>query len=212
MIPYSEACERNKGPILEVLRRWLPPHARVLEVGSGSGQHAVHICESLPVRWQPSDRPESLDGLQRRWALVARGPGPGHQEPPIELDVRRPEQWPAGPLEAVFSANTAHIMAWPAVLDLLAGSARVLAANGLLLLYGPFSDDGVHTSASNEAFDAHLRSLDPSMGVRDARLLAREAAAVGLETAADLSLPANNRMLIFRRHRLDPGDPPTPAQ
>jgi SAM-dependent methyltransferase len=207
LIPHSEACERNKGPILAVLRSWLPPQARVLEVGSGTGQHAVHFGANLAVHWQPTERPDHLEGLQQRWSLVAGGPGPGHLEAPIELDVRRRDQWPAGPFEAVFSANTAHIMTWAAVLDLLAGSARVLAADGLLLLYGPFHDDGVPTSASNAAFDAHLRSLDPAMGVRDAGLLVREAATVGLAPAADLAMPANNRMLIFRLPRLDCGDP-----
>jgi SAM-dependent methyltransferase len=198
-LPYSEACERNKGPILAVLQSWLPPGARVLEVGSGSGQHAVHVCRTLAVRWQPSDRPEYLEGLRRRWALEAEGLKPGLLEPPLELDVTRPEQWPAGPWEAVFSANTAHIMPWKAALTLLAGSARLLRSDGLLLLYGPFSDHGVHTSPSNAAFDAHLRQLDPAMGVRDASLLAQEAAALGLTAVADLSLPANNRILIFRR-------------
>ncbi|MCT0230134.1 DUF938 domain-containing protein [Synechococcus sp. CS-1324] len=204
-LPYSEACERNKQPILEALRSWLPPEATVLELGSGSGQHAVHICRNLAVRWQPSDRPGYLEGLQRRWALEAEGLKPGTLQPPIELDVTRPEQWPTGPFDALFTANTAHIMPWAAVKQLLALSARLLNADALLLLYGPFSDNGAHTSASNAAFDAHLRSLDPAMGVRDARLLALEAAAVGLRPAADLNLPANNRILIFRRsgHPID---------
>lgn len=199
MIPHSEACERNKGPILEVLRRWLPPAARVLEVGSGTGQHAVHIGANLAVHWQPTDRPEHLEGLRRRWALVAESPGPGHLEAPIELDVRCHEQWPAGPFDAVFSANTAHIMPAAAVPALFAGSARVLPAGGLFLLYGPFHDGGVHTSASNAAFDAHLRAIDPAMGVRDSLELLTCARAVGLLAAADLRLPANNRLLVFRR-------------
>ena len=204
---HSEACERNKGPILEALRPWLAPGVRVLEVGSGSGQHAVHVCAHLAVHWQPTERPEHLADLRERCALAASGTGPGQLAPPRELDVGRPEQWPPGPFGAVFSANTAHIMAWETVLELLAGCTRVLEPGGLLLLYGPFSDGGHQTSPSNIAFDAHLRSLDPAMGVRDASLLVREAATVGLAAAADLAMPANNRLLIFRRHPPRSGDP-----
>ncbi|MFS6827248.1 DUF938 domain-containing protein [Cyanobium sp. ATX-6F1] len=116
---------------------------------------------------------------------------------PLALDVRE-QPWPAGPFEAVFSANTAHIMPWEAVLALLAGAAQVLSPEGLLLLYGPFSEGGVHSAASNAAFDAELRARDPSMGVRDAQVIQAEAVRVGLNLAEGVDLPANNRMLIFR--------------
>jgi SAM-dependent methyltransferase len=198
-LPCSEACERNKEPILAALRAWLPPKARVLEVGSGTGQHAVHLCRHLPVVWQPSDRAVNLGDLRRRCELEGNAAGDqGWLLPPIQLDVAQPA-WPAGPFDAVFSANTAHIMPWTAVPSLISGSARVLTTSGLFLLYGPFHDGGRHTSDSNAAFDAHLRSLDPAMGVRDALELIRLAAAVGLEAIDDLSLPANNRLLVFRR-------------
>jgi len=190
---FSAACERNKGPILAVLRDWLPAGARVLEIGSGSGQHAVFFSQQLPgLCWQASERPEALADLQAQRA--AGGPLPNA----IPLDVTRAEQWPQSSFDAVFSANTCHIMPAAAVPQLLAGAARVLRPGGLLLLYGPFHDGGVHSAASNAAFDAHLRSLDPAMGVRDALELQEQARGLGLEPLAALAMPANNRMLLFR--------------
>jgi SAM-dependent methyltransferase len=201
-LPWSEACERNKEPILAVLRGWLagtPTPPRVLEVGSGTGQHGVHVCRHLAVRWQLSDRTENLAMLARRRTLEGNRPGdPGTLLPPLELDVTQPT-WPPGPFEAVFSANTTHIMPAAAVPHLLAGSARVLVDGGLMLLYGPFHDGGDHTSDSNAAFDAHLRSIDPAMGLRDALEVVREAAAVNLEAIEEVAMPANNRALIFRK-------------
>lgn len=205
-LPFSPACERNRDPILAVLRRWLghgtPEHPlRVLEVGSGSGQHAVHMARHLDgLHWQPSELAPNLDGLAARIAAEGRqGLAPGARiEAPLVLDVVMPD-WPAGPWDAVFSANTAHIMPAAAVPSLLAGSARALRPGGLLLLYGPFRYGSGHTAASNADFDAHLRSLDPAMGVRDAEELTHQAAAVGLVAEDDVAMPANNRLLIFRR-------------
>ncbi len=200
-VRFSGACERNKEPILLVLRGWLPPQARVLEVGSGSGKHAVHFARHLAgLHWQPSDRAEYLGELKERIRLEGRrdlAPG-ARLADPIELDVDRPDQWPLGPYEAVFSANTTHIMAADAVPSLLAGAVQVLAPGGLLLLYGPFLGGGVPTALSNTAFDAHLRSLDPSMGVRDAGVVTEQALSFGLEALADGAMPANNRILVFR--------------
>lgn len=208
-LPFSEACERNKEPILEALRQWLQQGQRVLEVGSGTGQHAVHLCRHLQVIWQPSDRAINLADLRRRCQLEDQASGQlGWLLAPAELDVLQPH-WPAGPFDAVFSANTAHIMPWSAVPSLLEGSARVLKPSGLLLLYGPFHDGGRHTSASNAAFDQHLRSLDPAMGVRDARELSGLAAGCGLQAIDDLPMPANNRLLVFRReHAAGPSPRP----
>jgi SAM-dependent methyltransferase len=198
----SAACERNKQPILEVLERWLPAAARVLEVGSGSGQHAVHFARHLPgVRWQPSELGDHLGDLAERLHQEGRSglaAGASIAEA-VELDVTRPQQWPGGPFDAVFSANTCHIMPAAAVSQLLAGAARVLRSGGLLLLYGPFRDGKAHTAPSNAAFDAHLRSLDPAMGVRDAREMASQALALGLSLRADQPMPANNRLLVFER-------------
>jgi SAM-dependent methyltransferase len=198
---FSAACERNQQAILDVLRAWLPAAARVLEVGSGSGQHAVHMTRHLAgLHWQPSDL-LPLHDLDERLQLEGRS---GLAEGAViaqalELDVTRPEQWPCGPFDAVFTANTCHIMPAAAVPELLAGAARVLAPSGLLLLYGPFRDGDAHTAPSNAAFDAHLRAIDPAMGVRDARELQAQARAPGLELRADTPMPANNRLLVFVR-------------
>jgi SAM-dependent methyltransferase len=200
-LPFSPACLRNQEPILAMLRRWLPPGARVLEVGSGSGQHAIHMARHLAgVQWQPSDRVQTLPGLAARIALEGReGLAPGARVmAPLPLDVTQ-SAWPVGPFEAVFTANTVHIMPASALPFLLAGSARVLPTDGLLLLYGPFRYGDHHTAESNAAFDAHLRSLDPAMGVRDAEAVLREAALLGLEQLADEAMPAHNRLLVLQK-------------
>jgi SAM-dependent methyltransferase len=205
-LPFSPAAERNAEPILTVLRRWLPPGSarnplRLLELGSGSGQHAVHMTRQIPwLLWQPSELPAALAGLARRVALEGReGLAPGSRIlVPLALDVGD-RRWPAGPFGAVFSANTLHIMPAAAIPALLAGAAGVLAEGGLLLLYGPFRYGSEHTAASNAAFDEQLRGFDPAMGVRDALALRRQAAKLGLEPAGDEPMPANNRLLVFRR-------------
>lgn len=200
-LPFSPACLRNQDPILTLLRRWVPPEARVLEVGSGSGQHAIHMARHLPgVCWQPSERSESMAGLAGRIALEGQsGLAPGARvAPPLVLDVTK-AHWPAGPFEAVFTANTLHIMPAAAVPHLLAGSIKVLTVDGLLLIYGPFRYGDGHTAASNEAFDAQLRQLDPAMGVRDIEQLQAEAAQLGLHLQADAAMPANNRLLVFQQ-------------
>jgi SAM-dependent methyltransferase len=192
---FSPACERNKLPILAVLKKWLPAHAQVLEIGSGSGQHAAFFCQQIAgLAWQTSERQESLTDLQDQ--LEALSPT---LPAAIALDVTDAGQWPCQSFDAVFSANTAHIMSAAAVTHLLAGASRVLRPSGLLLLYGPFHDGGIHTAASNAAFDQHLRSLDPALGVRDAIELVQQAQNLGLELLVDLPLPANNRMLVLER-------------
>ncbi|MCP9833026.1 MULTISPECIES: DUF938 domain-containing protein [unclassified Cyanobium] len=207
-LPFSPACLRNQEPILTQLRRWMPPEARVLEVGSGSGQHAIHMARHLPgVCWQPSERSESLTGLAGRIALEGQaGLAPGARvAPPLALDVTE-AHWPAGPFEVVFTANTLHIMPAAAVPYLLAGSARVLTVDGLLLIYGPFRYGDSHTAASNGAFDAHLQQLDPAMGVRDAEELQAMASRLGLHLQADGAMPANNRLLVFQKSQEGRGE------
>ena len=200
---FSAACERNKDAILAVLQDWLPPGAQVLEVGSGSGQHAVFFAQSIAgLTWQTSELPAHLAGLGERIALEGScGLAPGSQIlMPIALDVSAPGDWPDQRFDAVFTANTSHIMPASSVPDLLAGAAEVLVPGGLLLLYGPFSNHGIPTAASNVDFDLHLRSLDPAMGVRDAVTISEQAQGLGLNPVADVVMPANNRTLVFRRN------------
>ena len=198
---FSEACERNKEPIRAVLETWLPRPARVLEVGSGSGQHALHFCRTLAaLQWQPSERADALSDLRAR--LHAEGseglaPGSGLGKA-LELDLTR-GAWPPGPYEAVFTANTAHIVPMAAVEALIAGAAGCLGPAGLLLLYGPFRQEGQPLEPGNAAFDAHLQALDPAMGLRDRAWIASVAAVHGLEPLADVAMPAHNRTLVFRR-------------
>ena len=200
---FSAACERNKEAIQAVLLAWLPPGAQVLAVGSGSGQHAVFFAQSIAgLTWQTSELPAHLAGLGERIALEGScGLAPGSQIlMPIALDVSAPGDWPDQRFDAVFTANTSHIMPASSVPDLLAGAAEVLVPGGLLLLYGPFSNHGIPTAASNVDFDLHLRSIDPAMGVRDAVVLSEQAKGLGLSPVADVAMPANNRTLIFRRN------------
>jgi cyclopropane fatty-acyl-phospholipid synthase-like methyltransferase len=193
--PFSQACENNRAPILAVLRRHLADGWRVLEIGSGTGQHAVYFGAHLPaVAWQTSDRIEYHDGI-RLWltdALLA------NVALPLELDVLV-QPWPVDRIDAVFSANTAHIMSWSAVEAMFRGVGRVLERRGLFLLYGPFSYGESHTSPSNAAFDASLRARDPEMGVRAFEAVDALAQAAGLQLLEDNAMPANNRLLVWRR-------------
>jgi SAM-dependent methyltransferase len=194
-LPWSEACVRNQGPILDVLRTAFANRQRVLEIGAGTGQHGVHFARHLPhLTWQPTDRHEYLDGLLARVATE----GPPNLAVPVALDVlRRP--WPPFAADAVFTANTLHIMSWVAVEALFARLPEVLAPDGLLAIYGPFSDQGRHTSDSNATFDAMLRERDPESGVRDFQVVNALAAAAGLRLVEDCAMPANNRLILWHR-------------
>jgi SAM-dependent methyltransferase len=193
-LPYSEACERNKDPILAVLRAAFASRRRVIEIGSGTGQHAVHFARHLPhLAWQPTDRAEFLDGLAARVAAE----GPPNLLAPVELDVLA-EPWPPLRGDALFSANTLHIMSWPAVEALFAGLPRLLEPGGVLAIYGPFRYAGRFTTPSNAAFDAMLRERDPASGVRDFEAVDALAVAAGLSLSADLAMPANNQLLVWR--------------
>lgn len=194
--PFSQACENNKAPILAVLSERLIRPARVLEIGAGTGQHAEYFAAALPnLRWQATDQPENLPGCRLRIDDAALP----NLATPIPLDVLR-QPWQVNRFDHVFSANTAHIMHWRAVEAMFRGVAEDLPTHGLFLLYGPFAEDGVHTSDSNVRFDAALRQRDPGMGVRDLRDIRDLTGRIGLEMAEDLALPANNRVLIFRQH------------
>jgi SAM-dependent methyltransferase len=194
VLPFSDACERNKGPILEVLRTAFAGSTRVVEIGSGTGQHAVHFARHLPhLQWQPTDRAEHLPGLAARIAAE----GPPNLASAVELHVLA-EPWPAVRGDAVFSANTLHIMSWPAVEAFFAGLPRILDTGGVLAIYGPFKYGGRFTTDSNAAFDAMLRERDPESGLRDFEAVDALAEAAGLKLAADHSMPANNQLLVWR--------------
>ncbi len=192
--PYSEACARNRDPILGVLQRYFGDRRSVLEIASGTGQHAVHFAAALPqLRWQCSDRPEYLEGI-RGWLDEAALP---NTPPPIALDVN--DVWPAQVFDACFTANSLHIMSWLEVQKLFAGLHSVLANEAKLAVYGPFNYERRFTSASNAAFDAALKANAPHMGLRDAADVDRLAAGIGLRLIEDAAMPANNRCRVWQR-------------
>lgn len=193
---HAPAAERNRGPILDVLRRVLPARGSVLEIASGTGQHVAHFAAALPdLVFQPSDRSDSEFASIAAWCADA---GADNVRPPLVLDVTA-EPWPVGTVDAIFNANMVHIAPWPTCLGLLRGAGSHLAADGVLLLYGPYKVGGVHTAPSNAAFDADLRRRDASWGVRDLEAVAEVAAANGLVLAERVTMPANNLTLVFRR-------------
>lgn len=192
--PFSAACERNREPILTVLHEQFADCARALEIGSGTGQHAVYFGTHLPhLSWQTSDVPEYHDGIHR-WIA---DDGPANVRPPLTLDVA--SVWPDGPFDAVFSANTLHIMGWDEVRALFAALPDILTPHASVVIYGPFHDRGQATSDSNARFDASLRSQTGDMGIRDAGAVDALAAAAGLQWRADIAMPANNRCLVWQR-------------
>jgi len=193
MLPFSEACERNKAPILEVLRAAFADRTQVLEIGSGTGQHAVHFAAHLPhLTWHPTEQLAYLPDLSARVKLE----GPPNLRAPTVLDVNQ-TVWPLRATDAIFTANTLHIMAWTEVVALYRGLDGVLSRGGVLCVYGPFRYHGRHTSDSNRDFDRMLQERDPLSGVRDIQDLTALAAQYGLRLRADHDLPANNRLLEF---------------
>jgi SAM-dependent methyltransferase len=192
----SEACIRNRGPILEVLRDAFAHATRVLEIGAGTGEHAVFFARNLPqLVWQPTDVAVHLPGIAAWHDAVALP----NLRPPLALDVDAAD-WPVVAVDGLFTANTLHIMSWPSVCNFFRGAGRVLAPGGVLAVYGPFSDGGRHTAVSNAGFDAFLRSRDPLSGVRDWRAVDALAGEQGLRLVADHAMPANNRTLVWQRN------------
>ncbi len=191
---HAAATERNREPILEVLRGVLPPAGLVLEIASGTGQHVAHFARALPaLRWQPSDpSPAHLESI-RAWSRDA-----DNVAPPVFLDVER-EPWPVASADAVLCINMIHIAAWSATEALFRGVARILPPSGVLYSYGPYTRGGQHTAPSNQAFDERLRAEDPRWGVRDVDELQRLAASTGFEPAEIVAMPADNLSLVFRR-------------
>lgn len=223
--PVSPSCERNREPILAVLRERFADRRYVLEIGSGTGQHAVYFADAMPwLTWQCSDQAEYLPGI-RMWLDEAGLP---NTPPPVELDVaQRP--WPApstqtsiypsgqGRFDAAFSANSLHILGWPEVEAFFAGLDAVLdgastsalrayaqdepgsTASGVLVVYGPFNYNGAYTSDSNRAFDGWLKARDPRSGIRDFEAVDALAQSIGLRLIDDIAMPANNRCVAWRR-------------
>jgi hypothetical protein len=198
-LPFSPAADRNKQPILQALRRLLPPSASVLEIASGTGQHAHHFAGTCAGWvWQPTDATDNA-GLQ---AIDERCRGLANVLPARRLDVLQ-QPWsvePAmrSPYSAVYCANMLHIAPWSTCAALMKGAAGHLIAGGLLLLYGPFRIDGVPTAPSNEAFDADLKARHPEWGLRSLVAVEREAVARGMALQEVIALPANNLLLVFR--------------
>jgi cyclopropane fatty-acyl-phospholipid synthase-like methyltransferase len=194
--PYSPASERNREPILAVLRRWFADRQRVLEIGSGTGQHAVHFATAMPhLVWQSSDRAENLPGI-RNWLDEAALP---NTPSPLEFDVTG--NWPSDRYDAIFSANTLHIMSWPEVEQLFAKLPAVTTADACLAIYGPFNIEGQFTSDSNASFDRDLKMRGVHMGIRDVAAVDALAAAAGFDLVEDIAMPANNRLRYWKRRR-----------
>src|SRR5689334_20168408 len=192
--PNAPSCERNRGPILEVLRGCFSDRKQVLEVGSGTGQHAVFLAAAMPwLSWQTADMAENLPGI-RLWLEEAQLP---NVLPPLELAAAGP--WPKGPYDAVFSSNTLHIMGWPDVEQLFAGLDRVMARDAVLAVYGPFNYGGRFTSDSNARFDVWLKERSAASGIRDFEAVNALAESIGLRLLADNAMPANNRTLVWKR-------------
>lgn len=195
-LPFSQACANNQAPILEVLQDWLAEYTRVLEIGCGTGQHAEYFAAGLPhLEWIPSDHPESLWQCQER---LRRAGLPNIQLPPLPLDVSN-APWPDLAVDAVFSANTAHIMSWREVEALFRGVAELLPPGGCFCLYGPFNASGRYTSDSNRRFDRWLREQSPSRGLRDRDDLETLGGGVGLRLAEQRAMPANNQLWRWER-------------
>ncbi len=191
----SEASERNKEPILRVLQQVLPVAGTVLEIGSGTGQHAVYFGARFPnLVWQTSDLAGNHGDIHA-WLDEA---GLGNVRPPLTLDVDA-GKWPVQPVEAVFSANTAHIMSWEQVQAMLSGVGQVLADGGMFCLYGPFNYDGDYTSESNAAFDRFIRDRDPQSGIRDFEALNEGMESAGLVLWRDYAMPSNNHLLVWKK-------------
>jgi SAM-dependent methyltransferase len=193
---HAPAAERNREPIRAALAPVLPGHGLVLEVASGSGQHAVYLAAALPtLTWQPSDPDPAARASIAAWAAEAALP---NLRPPIALDAAS-DTWPIDRCDAIVCINMVHISPWESALGLFAGAQRCLPPDGVLFLYGPYRFRGAFTAPSNEAFDRSLREQDPAWGVRDVDDLETAASARGFVLEDVVAMPANNHSLVFRR-------------
>jgi SAM-dependent methyltransferase len=192
----APAAARNREPILRVLRDTIPRPAQVLEIASGTGEHAVWFSSALPeLTWQPTDHDEEALSSIAAWRDMT---GPLNLLPPLRLDAAA-DTWPVTHADAVVAINLVHIAPWSVTQGLIAGAARVLTSGGLLFLYGPFREGGVHTGAGNAAFDADLQARDPSWGIRDLDEISALASQHGFEAPERIAMPANNLSVVFYR-------------
>lgn len=195
MKPYSESCAQNQVPILETLQEIFVHQQLVLEIASGTGQHAVYFGRALPhLTWQTSELAQNHAGILA-WLNETKLP---NVLPPVVIDVNE-GQWPVEMVDTVFNANTVHIISWPEVERMFVGIARILSAGGMLCLYGPFNYGGKFTSESNARFDVWLKSRNRNSGVRDFEAINRLAETHGLFLLRDVSMPSNNRTLVWQR-------------
>ena len=194
--PYSESCDQNRDPILSVIQPLLADKKRLLEIGSGTGQHAVYFARKMPhLSWQCSDQAEYLSGI-KCWldeAALANTPAA------IQLDVSQQDQWPDESFDAIFSANAVHIMSWQNVVDFIGNAGKVLAPQGLLILYGPFNYQGKYTSESNARFDNWLKQRNPQSAIRNFEAINQLAEEAGMTLQNDYPMPANNRILCWKK-------------
>ncbi|HIO91481.1 MAG TPA: DUF938 domain-containing protein [Leucothrix mucor] len=195
MKPYAESCDQNRNVILNVIKPLLLGKSDVLEIGSGTGQHAIFFAKEMPhLVWHTSDRFENHAGIHE-WINESESKNILF---PLSLDVSK-DTWPKIKVDAIFSANTLHIMSWKSVIDLVENAGKLLSKGGLLIVYGPFNYHGKYTSDSNEHFDAWLKNRDINSGIRDFEVVNELASNVGLILIEDFEMPANNRILQWEK-------------
>ena len=194
--PFSQACENNKGPILSVLKRVFHSPCEVLEIGSGTGQHAVYFAEHLPhVTWQPSDQVVHLPGIDL-WINEAKLK---NIKAPLALDINQ-KPWPVLGIDAVFTANTLHILSWESVQVFIESLGEVMCPGAIFCCYGPFNVGGAYTSESNARFDVWLKEQNPLSAIRDLEAVKSLAGDAGIKLKEDIEMPANNKLLIWEKN------------
>jgi cyclopropane fatty-acyl-phospholipid synthase-like methyltransferase len=195
--PFSQACENNKAPILQIIRNVFLQPTTVWEIGSGTGQHACYFAEYLPhIIWQPTDKAENISGIEW-WINDAKL---ANVSAPLVLDVTD-ERWPCSQIDALFTANTLHIMSWHDVQIFFERLVGYLSDNALMCIYGPFNYNGTFTSESNAKFDEWLKSRNKFSGIREFEAILTLAKNSRLELLNDFAMPANNRLLVFQRQK-----------